>query len=64
VELGASIMMDKPIIVMVRGEEPVPEKLRLVADEIVRVPRGPFGEEANRLMLGAITRMNDRLGHD
>jgi len=40
VELGASIMMNKPIIAVVMGNEPVPHKLSLVADEVVRCPRG------------------------
>lgn len=37
VELGASIMMDKPIIALAIGEQDIPPKLELVADEIVRV---------------------------
>lgn len=40
VELGASIMYDKPIIAVVLGDGPVPAKLSAVADEIVRCPHG------------------------
>lgn len=40
VELGASIMMDKPLIVCVFNDRAVPPKLELVADEIVRLPSG------------------------
>ena len=40
VELGASIMMDKPLIAIVRGDNPVPRRLALDADEIVRIPDG------------------------
>jgi hypothetical protein len=40
VELGASIMYDKPIIAVVFNDRPLPEKLKLVADEIVRLPDG------------------------
>lgn len=39
VELGASIMMDKPIIAVVIDDAPVPSKLALIADEVVRVPK-------------------------
>lgn len=35
VELGVMIMLDKPILAIVDPSVPVPEKLRLVADEIV-----------------------------
>jgi hypothetical protein len=40
VELGASIMMDKPILAVLLGDAPVPAKLAAVADEIVRLPAG------------------------
>jgi hypothetical protein len=40
VELGASIMLNKPLIAVVLGDAPVPSKLALVADEIVRLDRG------------------------
>jgi hypothetical protein len=35
VELGASIMMDKPIIAIVQPGQILPRKLRMVTDEIV-----------------------------
>ena len=35
VELGVMIMLDKPIIALVQPGAEVPEKLRLVADQIV-----------------------------
>lgn len=48
VELGASIMYDKPILAIVTGGREIPEKLRRVADEIVFLPNGvdPAGSEA------------------
>lgn len=38
VELGASIMLDKPIIAVSIGGRGISEKLRRVADEVVEVP--------------------------
>jgi hypothetical protein len=35
-ELGASIMLDKPLLAVVMPGAPVPEKMRLVVDKIVR----------------------------
>jgi nucleoside 2-deoxyribosyltransferase len=35
VELGVMIMLDKPIIAVVAPNTPVPDKLRLVADELI-----------------------------
>lgn len=40
VELGASIMMDKPIVAVIFGDREIPAKLALVADEVVRLPEG------------------------
>lgn len=40
VELGASIMLGKPIVVVVLGDTPLPPKLEQIADEIVRAPEG------------------------
>lgn len=37
VELGASIMMGKPVIALAVAGAPVPEKLRLVADAVLEV---------------------------
>lgn len=39
VELGASIMLDKPIVCVVFNDDPVPRLLRRVAEEIVRCER-------------------------
>jgi hypothetical protein len=38
VELGLSILMDKPIILAVMPGTTIPDKLRRVADEIVELP--------------------------
>lgn len=56
VELGASIMMDKPILALIMGDRPIPAKLQAVADEVVRLPNGvdPAGSEA---VVAAIKRM-------
>jgi hypothetical protein len=49
VELGASIMMDKPIVAVIFNDQPVPEKLKLVANEIVRCPEGVTPEASEKL---------------
>lgn len=56
VEIGASIMLDKPIIAVLLGDAAVPEKLRLVADEIVHCPRG-VDPAASADLLAAIERV-------
>lgn len=56
VELGASIMLDKPIIAIIYGDRPVPRKLAAVADEIVRLPDG-VTPEGSRLLAEAISRV-------
>ena len=60
VELGASIMYDKPIIAVVFDDRPIPEKLKLVADEIVRCPNG-VDELAGDKVQAAIKRVVERL---
>lgn len=58
VELGASIMLDKPIVVVVAKGQPVPAKLRLVADEVVEIQswdevsadEGPIREAIMRVL--------------
>jgi hypothetical protein len=60
VELGASIMLDKPIIGVVFNDDPVPEKLKLVSEEIVRCPGG-VGPEAAEKIQAAMTRVMARL---
>lgn len=62
VELGASIMMDKPIIAVAFEDAPVPPKLALVANEIVRLPHGLDDDpEGRAAMLAALRRV---LGDD
>jgi hypothetical protein len=56
VELGASICMNKPIIAVVFNDEPIPPKLALVADEIVRCPDG-VDPAASDKMQAAIERV-------
>lgn len=58
VELGASIMMDKPIIAIVLGDAPVPAKLAKVADEVVRCPNGVDPASSEELA-AAIKRLMD-----
>jgi len=50
VELGASIMLDKPIIIVAFEGRAVPEKLRRVADEIVICPDGVNPESTDELV--------------
>lgn len=61
VELGAAICMDKPIIAVVFNDEPIPEKLKLVADEIVRSPHGVDAETTEKLT-AAMERIASRVG--
>lgn len=68
VELGASIMMDKPILaIMVEGQE-VPEKLKLIADRIVRVPPGSPDDIWRERLSKGVEQMNKdldlKLGED
>lgn len=56
VELGASIMMDKPIIAVVFHGRQVPEKLRLVADEVVVLEEG-VSPEASAEFRAALERV-------
>lgn len=60
VELGASIMLDKPIIAVVFEDRQVPAKLRAVADEIVVLPNG-VDPAASEALTAAIRRV---LGDD
>ncbi len=60
VELGAMIMLDKPIIVVALAERQVPEKLRLVADEVVVLEEGVTPEGSRRLAT-AIERVVNRV---
>ena len=49
VELGASIMMDKPIVAVAFEGRQIPKKLRMIADEIVVLPEGATPEGAVEL---------------
>lgn len=49
VELGASIMMDKPIVAVAFEGRQIPKKLRMIADEIVILPEGATPEGAVEL---------------
>ena len=51
VELGAMIMLDKPIIAIVSPGQTISEKFRLVADEVVEVD---FASEAGRDVLNQV----------
>ena len=56
VELGASIMLDKPILAVVLGGRRIPARLERVADEIVVLPAGvdPAGSQE---LAAAVERM-------
>ena len=56
VELGAAIMLDKPIIAVALGPRDVPKKLKLIADEIVYLPDG-VNEQAGDLVAEALKRV-------
>lgn len=56
VELGASIMMGKPIIAVAIGDREVPQRLAEIADEIVYLDRGFEDEVDNQKLIDAIDR--------
>lgn len=60
VELGASIMMDKPIVAVAFEGRSVPKKLRMIADEIVVLPEGMNPEGAEEFK-AALNRVLDKL---
>jgi len=57
VELGASIMLDKPVMAVVFERAEVPEKLKLVADLIVRVPDGASPKRMAQIITHGLERM-------
>ena len=57
VELGLSIMLDKPIMLIVDPETVIPERLIRVADEIVR--GNPGDPETQEELMAAMDRMRD-----
>lgn len=50
VELGASIMLNKPLVIVAFDDRPIPERLRRVADEIVVCPQGVDPSASEELM--------------
>lgn len=60
VELGVSIMLDKPVILLVTPGARVPEHLARVADEIVEIA-DLASPNAAKQMTGAITRVMKKL---
>ena len=64
VELGLSIMMDKPIIALVRPGSSIPAALARAADELVEVDIKKDPDAAQRSISAAYARvMRSRLGH-
>lgn len=59
VELGLSIMLDKPVLAIVLPGAKVPERLRRAADEIVEADVDL--EEGRRAIMEAMERMQERL---
>jgi hypothetical protein len=59
VELGFAIMLNKPIIAVLRPGATLPDKLRLVTDEIVHMP--VHGDNASLAdeVIAALTRIRD-----
>lgn len=57
VELGASIMLDKPIIAVTIGDAEIPGKLRQVADEVVRLESLDDTVGSARLLTAALGRV-------
>lgn len=64
VELGLSIMFDKPIIVAVTPGQPIPDHLRRVADDIVEISADGFTKtDGERIMAAARRHLpNDERG--
>lgn len=63
IELGLSVLMDKPILVVVVDGEPIAAKLVGIADAVVNLHRGEMGTPAGMAKVTkAITKMRVRLG--
>lgn len=60
VELGMSILLDKPILVIALPGRKVPDKLRMIADDIVYCDPGT--SEGQKDLYEAIEGMHQRLG--
>lgn len=61
VELGAMIMMDKPIIAVLGPGQVCPRKLALIADEIVACPDGMESPRFAQDLQDAMKRVMDRV---
>ena len=61
IEVGASVLLDKPMIAMVQAGTSVPEKMVRVFDEIVEVDATDHEGTSVRLM-EAIERVNSKQG--
>ena len=60
VELGAAIMLDKPIVAVAFGDRPVPAKLQAIADEIVYLPDG-VNPAGSKQLADALARLLGRI---
>src|SRR4051794_31604602 len=61
VELGATIMMDKPLIVLVADDRELPEHLVRVADEVVRLEHGIDDPRGAKQLMDVVERMTKDL---
>jgi hypothetical protein len=61
VELGASIMMGKPILIVAVGDQQLSDKLLKIADEVVYVPDGDV-MGASPAVKQAVRRMMKKFG--
>jgi nucleoside 2-deoxyribosyltransferase len=59
VELGFAIMLNKPIIAVLQPGGTLPDKLRLVADEIVYMPAKRNSAAFTDDVLAALTRIRN-----
>lgn len=59
-QLGASIMLDKPIVAVAIEGRDIPPKLQMIADEIVTLPDGVSPEGAEQMQT-AIERIGKKL---
>lgn len=62
VELGLSIMYDKPIMAVVLTDAPVPERLRRVVDEIVELENDVDTEEGQKELEVRMKAFIERMG--
>ena len=60
VELGLSIMLDKPIVVVAREGQHVPAKLERVANAVIRADARKRGDRAR--IAARLNEMRDELG--